>query len=327
MNAKTTFRIDLPTLFADVNEHRRREGLAAVEPAVMAVRASIKFAIRRQKYMNLNGKEVDVSHDDARHLCEALGELFNVDLRVAPEQGGILSVSRAMTAPEADEAGTVAAATPADPAREGGCQLPLFKFYAAINKERRVKRLLPVEPAVISVRTGVKFAILRRKLVDFQATRLDLDADDLKVLEAIIAQQFDVNIPGGLTSLCERALPQGARPKGDRPAKDGVVSRLMGRLVGNRTKTKHYPLDTNNLLLAILRRRATMGHKPISPGIVREKCAKALGADLELEIDMHDHELTLSGEQIDAFGDIIRKEFEIMFDDLSDLLKDPDKTQ
>jgi hypothetical protein len=329
MTKETTFRIHLPTLFAKVNQRRREEGLPAVEPAVMAVRASIKFAIRRQKYVNLKGSEVDVAETDAQHLCEALGELFNVKLKIVPVHGGMVDL---VQVPAADDAGDIALApvTPkGDAFRETTPTyvLPLVQFYAAINKARRAKGLVPVEPAVISVRTGVKFSIMRRRPINFQATRLTLDEDDLKALENILAQQFDVSIAGGLASLCERPASGAGAAIGDekRPPDHGILSRLLGRIAGDNKRARHYSMDTNSLLLAILKRRAYMGHKPIPPETVRQKCAQALRVELELETDMRNPELALSAEQLDAFADIIRREFQIMFDHLDDLMQEPAK--
>ncbi len=324
---KATFRIHLPTLFAKVNEHRRQDGLPPVEPAIMAVRASIKFTLRRQKYLNLNREALDVNKEDAQHLCEALAELFNVSL--TPDQGSGNGAPTAGTASIQEPAATriaPPAASGADPPAQKVWQLPLVQFYAAINKERRSKGLLPVEPAVISVRTGVKFSILRRRPIDFQATRLPVDGEDLAVLENIIAQQFDVSIPGGLVSLCERGTAD--HRADEKPATDqGVVSRLLGQFVGGYRRARQYSLDTNHLLLAILKRRTYMGHKPMRPEMVRSRCAQALRVELELETDLRDPMLSLSREQLDAFADIIRREFQIMFDDLDDLMQESARTE
>ena len=82
MSREKIFRINLPTLFEQVNARRKEQGLPSVEPAVMAVRASIKFAITRQKHMDLKGDKVNLDEGDADALCQALGELFNVDMQI-----------------------------------------------------------------------------------------------------------------------------------------------------------------------------------------------------------------------------------------------------
>ena len=327
MTKETTFRIHLPTLFTKVNQRRREEGLPAVEPAVMAVRASIKFAIRRQKHVNLISNEVNIGEDDAQYLCEAVGELFNVKLKVVPEPDGMAELVQVEDAPASPAPALWAARAPT-PLRT--FVLPLVQFYAAINKARRNKGLVPVEPAVISVRTGVKFSILRRRPLNFQATRLSVDADDVKALESILAQQFDVTIPGGLMSLCDHGHPDiTAYPSvdGKSAADKGAWSRFVGRFVGDNRRARHYAMDTNSLLLAILKRRAFMGHRPIPPETVRSKCAQALRVELELETDMRNPKLALSAEQLDAFADIIRREFQIMFDNLDDLMQEPANTK
>lgn len=340
MTKETTFRIDLPTLFANVNQRRREKGLPAVEPAVMAVRASIKFAIRRQKHINLKSDELSVDEVDAQHLCEAFRELFDVELNMTPGQRDAVSAYDKKPTPSARKQ----TPRPTQPTMESSnnvstlpiYQLPLVNFYAAFNQARRQKNLMPVEPAIISVRTGVKFAIMRHKAISLHATRASLDGEDLKALEQILAQQFDVVIPNGLLSLCETEQPVSSTDAVSRNATDvaeqkqrpGLIARFLGQFVGERgrERVRHYSLDTSNLLMAIVKRRAYMGHKPMSPEAIRQKCAQNLRVELELEANMHNPELELSAEQLDAFAQIIRREFQIMFDNLNDLIDEPLKT-
>jgi len=322
MGQVKTFRINLPTLFERVNERRREQGLPSVEPAIMAVRASIKFAIRQQKHMDLKAEKVEMEEDDADALCRTLGELFNVDLHLIEDDD-----TQAAPAPPA-------ARPPADAAGGGATRvLPLFQFYASINRERRAKNLQPVEPAVISVRTGIKFSIMRRRTLNFRENNLLLSEADLQVLDSIVSQQFDVAIPGGLSSLCKQpatgAQPSEATPVPAGSEPQGFLARFLALLRGKQNTahhTHHYSLDTSNLLLSIITRRAYLGYKPITPDKVKDRCGKALSAVLELAVDMDDEKIALTPEQLDAFAEIIRKEFEIMFEDLDDLLgKKPTK--
>lgn len=343
MTSETTFRIDLPTLFANINQRRRDKGLPAVEPAVMAVRASIKFAIRRQKHIDLKRDALDIDESDAQHLCEAFRELFDIELQVGREDG---NPPRPVPVPPAGAKASDASSekntphttqssqeTPPPVSQRSTYQLPLVKFYAAFNQARRLKGLRPVEPAIISVRTGVKFAIMRHKTISLQATRASLDEDDIKALDQILAQQFDVLIPHGLMSLCEREhpAPTAERTAGENTApatperQRGLIARFLGHFKGEREQVRQYSLDVNNLLMAIVKRRAYMGHKPVSPEAIRKKCSQNLRAELELETDMHNPELALSAEQLNAFAEIIRREFQIMFDDLNDLIEEPMK--
>lgn len=313
MSREKTFRINLPTLFEKVNERRREQGLASVEPAVMAVRASIKFAISKQKHMDLKVDKVDLDENDADALCQALGELFNVNLQIDER-----AETQAEPEPALEEKNKSEAATRI---------LPVFQFYAAINRARRKKGLQPVEPAVISVRSGIKFSILRRRTLNFREHQLILNWDDLRALDEIVAQQFDAEIPGGVASLCssltELSGSGGEKVESDEPK--GLLARLFGRFRSKRTRQhkhqkRHYKLDTSNLLLSIITRRAYLGHKPITPEKVKERCGKALSVELELEVDMNDDQIALPSEQLDAFAEIISKEFQIMFEDLDDLL-------
>ncbi|MEJ2591787.1 MAG: hypothetical protein P8178_10365 [Candidatus Thiodiazotropha sp.] len=328
MSREKIFRINLPTLFEQVNARRKEQGLPSVEPAVMAVRASIKFAITRQKHMDLKGDKVNLDEGDADALCQALGELFNVDMQIEePAEEG----SPAPTAAEPAQTPT----PQSEPVTQDSGQrtppgpmqiLPLFQFYAAINRERRKKGLQPVEPAVISVRSGIKFSIMRRRTLNFREHQLMLDVEDLKALDEIVAQQFDASIPGGVISLCKSATAQEAG--GEKPAGvegKGLLTRLFGRFGRKQERRstrqkRHYKLDTRNLLLSIITRRAYLGHKPMTPEKIRERCSKALSVELELEVDMDGDHIALSPEHLDAFAETISKEFQIMFEDLDDLL-------
>lgn len=332
MSQEKIFRINLPTLFERVNERRREQGLPQVEPAMMAIRASIKFAIRQQERVDLKGEKVDVSEAEADALCETLGELFNVNLHTDESIAENIKPAAAPPAEPATESATESAAVSMQPPPTGEEEgtpyvLPLFQFYAAINRERRTKGLAPAEPAVISVRTGIKFSIMRRRTLNFREDKLLLNEADLQVLDRIIAQQFDVALPGGLMSLCktpaaEPAAKVQSAESAPAEAEGNLFDRLFSRIKGKprAQQVRTYTLDTNNLLLSIITRRAYMGHKPITPAKVKSRCGKALSAELELEMDLDDSNISVSPEQLEAFVDVIRKEFDIMFDDLDDLL-------
>lgn len=334
MSQEKVFRINLPTLFERVNERRREQGLPQVEPAMMAIRASIKFAIRQQERVDLKGEKVDVSEAEADALCETLGELFNVDLHTDESIAENIKPAAAPPAEPATESATEPAAVSMQPPPTGEEEgtpyiLPLFQFYAAINRERRTKGLAPAEPAVISVRTGIKFSIMRRRTLNFREDKLLLNEADLQVLDRIIDQQFDVALPGGLMSLCKTPATEpaakthvAAAESAPAEAEGNLFERLFSRIKGKprAQQVRTYTLDTNNLLLSIITRRAYMGHKPITPAKVKSRCGKALSAELELEMDFDDSNISVSPEQLEAFVDTIRKEFDIMFDDLDDLL-------
>lgn len=328
MSQEKVFRINLPTLFERVNERRREQGLPQVEPAMMAIRASIKFAIRQQERVDLKGEKVDVSEAEADALCETLGELFNVNLHTDESIAENIKPAAAPPAEPPAEPAAVSMQPPPTGEEEGTPYvLPLFQFYAAINRERRTKGLAPAEPAVISVRTGIKFSIMRRRTLNFREDKLLLNEADLQVLDRIIAQQFDVALPGGLMSLCktpaaEPAAKVQSAESAPAEAEGNLFDRLFSRIKGKprHQQVRTYTLDTNNLLLSIITRRAYMGHKPITPAKVKSRCGKALSAELELEMDLDDSNISVSPEQLEAFVDVIRKEFDIMFDDLDDLL-------
>lgn len=205
-------------------------------------------------------------------------------------------------------------------------QLPLMQFYATINKARRAKTLMPVEPAIISVRMGVKFAIMRKRPLMIANDRVHADKKDVDVLEQIISQLFDAVIPGGLISIqdcgiddsrSEQDLKQTGRKKAQ-----GMFSRVFGRFVGDEEKASRYDLNVNGLILAVVKLRALMGHKPIPPSEIRSRCAQIMRSKLNMNTEMRETSIVLDPAQLDTLAEAIRQEFKIMFDDFLAIVTD-----
>lgn len=315
MSNNRVYHIDLADFFAEVNRRRVSEGLPPVEPAVMAVRANIRLAIQRQKPIGHNKGTVDLVEEEAQALCMAVRELFST----APE-----------LSPFAVERSTAIAPSPTDnevgkdsaEAVDTGFLLPLVNLYEQINRQRRAGNQPLIEPAVVAVRTGLRFTILRKRTLDFGGTRLLLDADDLKVLERILAEQFNVRIEGGLASLCVKDTPSSQPQVG---ASDGPqLSRRRGwfsRLLGRRRAS----IDPLGMMLAISQQRARMGHRPLSPSEIKRRCQDRIALELEFKGNLDDDEIALNQQQLDALADIIRKEFQVIFDNLEDFIDEARK--
>jgi hypothetical protein len=304
MNNDRVYHIDLADFFAEVNRRRQAEGLAPVEPAVMAVRANIRLAIQRHKPLDHGKGSADLVEDAAQALCQTMRDLFST----APE-----------LAPFAIE--QPAEETSADDQTENDDEhfaLPLVRLYENINRVRRAAGLPPIEPAVIAVRAGLRFTILRRRALNFGGTNLLLDADDLVALEQILAEQFNVRIDGGLAGLCGKpreATQASTAPQ--RPRRLGWFSRLLGR--------RRVSIDPLNLMMAISQQRARMGHRPLSPSEIKRRCQDRISLDLEFKGNLDDEEIALNQEQLDALADIIRKEFQVIFDNLEDFIDEARK--
>jgi hypothetical protein len=306
MNNDRVYHIDLADFFAEVNRRRQADGLAPVEPAVMAVRANIRLAIQRHKPLDHRKGSADLVEDEAQALCQTVRELFSTAPELAP-----FAVEQA--------APGVSASTAEEESHDGSFALPLVRLYESINRQRRTSGQPLIEPAVIAVRAGLRFTILRKRALDFGGTHLLLDAEDLAALEQILAEQFNVSIEGGLVGLCEE--PPAAAPQQTaetaRTRRLGWFSRLLGR--------RRVSIDPLSLMLAISQQRARMGHRPLSPSEIKRRCQDRISLDLEFKGNLDDEEIALNQQQLDALADIIRKEFQVIFDNLEDFIDEARK--
>lgn len=310
MNNDRVYHIDLADFFAEVNRRRQAEGLAPVEPAVMAVRANIRLAIQRHKPLDHGKGSADLVEDEAQALCQTMRDLFSTAPELAPF---------AVEQPAEETSASVDEGADDQTENDGEhFTLPLVRLYESINRVRRAADLPPIEPAVIAVRAGLRFTILRRRALDFGGTNLLLDADDLAALEQILAEQFNVRIDGGLAGLCEEpqeATQASTEPQ--RPRRLGWFSRLLGR--------RRVSIDPLSLMMAISQQRARMGHRPLSPSEIKRRCQDRISLDLEFKGNLDDEEIALNQEQLDALADIIRQEFQVIFDNLEDFIDEVSK--
>ncbi|MEJ2478660.1 MAG: hypothetical protein P8Y78_00530 [Acidihalobacter sp.] len=310
MNNDRVYHIDLADFFAEVNRRRQAEGLAPVEPAVMAVRANIRLAIQRHRPLDRSKGSADLVEEEAQALCHAVRELFSTAPELAP-----FAVEQSTGENSAETNATADGQAEEDGERFA---LPLVRLYESINRLRRAADLSPIEPAVIAVRAGLRFTILRKRALDFGGTHLPLDADDLAALEQILAEQFNVSVEGGLASLCEEPQEKTQRSaESQRPRRLGWFSRLLGR--------RRATIDPLSLMLAISQQRARMGHRPLSPSEIKRRCQDRISLDLEFKGNLDDEEIALNQEQLDALADIIRKEFQVIFDNLEDFIDEARK--
>jgi hypothetical protein len=192
-SAQGRIQINLPALYAQINQQRQAGGLPQVEPAIMAVRSTIKFSIRRGRTLKLRGDAIDAEREDVEALCSVLSDLFNVEVRPgADHDGGAVRVLGL--------------------ARSPSWALPMSRLYDAINGVRAEKGLPTVESAVISVRTRVRYSVVRSKPLNFKDDRLIVDEQDRDFLDDFIATHFNVEIPGGVATLCVDPPTAEAKP-------------------------------------------------------------------------------------------------------------------
>lgn len=309
MNETPVYHIDLADFFTEVNRRRAASGLPPVEPAVMAIRANIRLAIQRHRPIDPKQGEADLDAAEAEALCQTVRDLFGA----APE---LTPFALPASPPQPDAPNAADNQEKQAPAEASGpCYLPLVKFYEQINRQRREHNQPLIEPAVIAVRTSLRFTLLRRRQLDFGGTHLQLDADDITALERILREQFNTRIPNGLASLCEQAPAQAKKAAATLRERAGRwFSRLLGR--------RRVSIDPLNLILAISQQRARMGYRPLSPSEIKRRCQDRIALELEFKGNLDEENIKLSQEELDRLAEIIREEFQVIFDNLEEFLEE-----
>jgi hypothetical protein len=317
--------IDLERIFAAINAERKVAGLPQIEHAVMRVRVNIRLAIKGQD--RIEGKlPVVLSSDATDELSRVLNELFQTSFNAQQLQD--LSSDQAppefvpdntpSQVQESHSEHSEAAAKPitaVEPARaetdESLKQIYLVDLYIAINQSRRQAQLPPIEPAVIAVRLGVRFSILRRRRLDFGQAFLEMSPLDLGALQSILVEQFDVHLPGGTHEL----VVAGLRRQREQPRKRSWLERVFRKRV--------HRIGVPALIMAVMRQRASLGYKPLSPTLISTGCQETLGK-LGIQYQPGMSEISLNDLQMDQLAEFLRNEFGLYFEDLEAFL-DPEK--
>ncbi|ACX96588.1 hypothetical protein [Halothiobacillus neapolitanus] len=317
--------IDLERIFAAINAERKVAGLPQIEHAVMRVRVNIRLAIKGQD--RIEGKlPVVLSSDATDELSRVLNELFQTSFnaqqlqelssdQAPPEFVPDTSPSQVQEShPDQSEAAAKPIA-PVEPARaetdESLKQIYLVDLYIAINQSRRQAQLPPIEPAVIAVRLGVRFSILRRRRLDFGQASLEMSPLDLGALQSILVEQFDVHLPGGTHEL----VVAGLRRQREQPRKRSWLERVFRKRV--------HRIGVPALIMAVMRQRASLGYKPLSPTLISTGCQETLGK-LGIQYQPGMSEISLNDLQMDQLAEFLRNEFGLYFEDLEAFL-DPEK--
>lgn len=183
----------------------------------------------------------------------------------------------------------------------------LIDLYAAINQTRRMRVLPPIEPAVIAVRMGVRFAIMARRKLDFHQAYLPLAESELAVFLQILTEQFDVDWPEGLSAL----LSLGKKRVQEQPKKIGWIERLF-------RKRKH-EVSVPALIMAVTRQRANLGYKPLAPTTISTGCRETL-TTLGINLKPTDQVMSLNDQQLDALAAYLRESYGLFFEDLEEFI-------
>jgi hypothetical protein len=316
--------IDLERIFAAINEERKAAGLPQIEHAVMRVRVNIRLAIKGQD--RIEGKlPVVLSSDATDELSRVLNELFQTSFsaqqlqelssnQAPPESVSDASPSQVQES-HSDQPEAAEPIVPVEPARaaadESLKQIYLVDLYIAINQSRRQAQLPPIEPAVIAVRLGVRFSILRRRRLDFGQASLEMSPLDLDALQTILVEQFDVHLPGGTHEL----VVAGLRRQREQPRKRSWLERVFRKRV--------HHIGVPALIMAVMRQRASLGYKPLSPTLITAGCQETLGK-MGIQYQAGMSEISLNELQTDQLAEFLRNEYGLYFEDLEAFL-DPEK--
>ena len=316
--------LDIDQVFHEINAERRLAGLPQVELSVMRVRVNIRLSVGGFDRLPPHGP-VEVDEEQLAAIARAISELFNTGYTVERlanfermlDDGAAEPV--AAVPPEHTEAQAPAsspdspvaarpASVPPVSAESGdvpGERLYMVDFFTAINQVRRRSRQLPIEPAVVIVRVSVRFAILRRRRLNFDEAWIEVSPQDVAALEDILAEQFDVRLEGGMGPLIERGRER-ARQE---PRKLSWVDRLFRR--------RNFNFHVNDMVMAITRQRAQLGYHPKAPSEIQHYCEKLL---TDMRVKVRGGRVRLTEAEMDQLAEFLREEYGLYFEELDSFI-------
>jgi hypothetical protein len=288
--------IDLRRFYAQINELRQIQGLSRIDSDTVAIQASLRFAVVQRRNLNLKHNSIDLTQDEADVLCEVVEELFKV--RPSLKNIGTSKDTQQLTSYE----------------------LPLKQLYDAIHEQRMIEKRVPIETAVVAVRLGVKFLILRRRVLDFKGELLLLDAEDILALEQILAEQFAVKLPNGLSHLCNVIQ---RTPSEDAPAEEketafakpteSWMSRILHSITGyGGIRQRLYRMDLSALFSHITQQRAIKGFRYMSPLEMQRRYNERLTLELQLGKTQDPSNVVLTEKQLETVAHVIYKELDVI---------------
>ncbi|HER35142.1 MAG: hypothetical protein JXJ30_08440 [Halothiobacillaceae bacterium] len=315
--------LDIDQVFHEINAERRLAGLPQVELSVMRVRVNIRLSIAGVERLPSSGR-VEVDDDQLAAIARAISELFNTaytverlanfermlgDAETPADQLAAAADAAPGQAP-AGPASSVSAPRPVAPVTDAVGDEPrdrlyMVDFFTAINQVRRRNRQLPIEPAVVIVRVSVRFAIVRRRRLNFDQAWIEVSPMDVAALETILAEQFDVHLEQGMA----RLIDQGRARARQEPRKLSWVDRIFRR--------RNFNFHVNDMVMAITRQRAQLGYHPKSPREIQECCEKLLA---DMNVKFRDGRVRLTEAQMDQLAEFLREEYGLYFEDLDSFI-------
>ncbi len=317
--------LDIDQVFHEINAERRLAGMPQVELSVMRVRVNIRLSIAGVERLPPNGP-VEVDEEQLAAIARAISELFNTGYTIErlanfermlgdpgdPGDPGDLgepqrfgeAPATASSEPVAPSASKMAPVTEevADEPRE---RLYMVDFFTAINRVRRRNRQLPIEPAVVIVRVSVRFAIVRRRRLNFDQAWIQVSPRDVAALEEILAEQFDVHLQEGMSKLIELGRERAKQE----PRKLSWVDRLFRR--------RNFNFHVNDMVMAVTRQRAQLGYHPKSPSEIQQYCEKLLD---DMRVKSRAGRVKLTEAEMDQLAEFLREEYGLYFEDLDSFI-------
>lgn len=298
MNASVS--IDLPRFYSQINNLRQSQGLERVEPETIAVQTNLRFAVVQRRNLNLKNNSIDLTQDEAEVLCEVVEELFKV-------RPSYKSISKA---------------TENNP-QTVSYELTINKLYDAINEQRVLEKRVPIETAVIAVRLGVKFLIIRRRVLDFKGNILLLDVADINALEHILAEQFAVKLPNGLINICNQLQPVSIEqsiitPETEAAKPTANWMSILQRFTGyGGVQQRLYRMDVSSLFLYVIQKRADKGLRYLSPSEMQRRYSERLITELHIKKHQDPLKVNLTEVEIGTVAHIIYKEFDVIIPNIN----------
>ena len=310
--------LDIDQVFHEINAERRLAGMPQVELSVMRVRVNIRLSVAGVERLPPHGP-VEVDEKQLAAIARAISELFNTAYTVErlanferllgdvdqPESAGADAAALTASTPR-----STAGQEPVPPVMEAGADEPrerlyMVDFFTAINQVRRRSRQLPIEPAVVIVRVSVRFAIVRRRRLNFDQAWIEVSPNDVAALEEILAEQFDVRLEEGMSKLIELGRERAKQE----PRKLSWVDRLFRR--------RNFNFHVNDMVMAITRQRAQLGYHPKSPSEIQQYCEKLL---VDLGVRHRGGRVKLTEAQMDQLAEFLREEYGLYFEDLDSFI-------
>lgn len=85
------------------------------------------------------------------------------------------------------------------------CSFFVDELFDLINAQRKLLRKAPVEDRAMSSRCTLRFAVVSKREVDFNADRVEILPHEVDLLEKMINDQFGVYFEGEINKLCAKS--------------------------------------------------------------------------------------------------------------------------